>query len=89
MRFMLADVKAEKNFITIMVHTEKSIEQEKAELVGGDVTDFLNDKYLDKEINAEWPEINRKSRAQYHIRQAQKLLSDKRLVWNEHGTGVK
>jgi hypothetical protein len=54
-----------------------------------DYVDFLNDKYHDKEINKEWPRINRGERIKYHLEQLQLLTGDKMLVWNEHGTGVK
>jgi hypothetical protein len=54
-----------------------------------DYVDFLNDKYHDKEINKEWPKINRGERIKYHLEQLQLLTGDKMLVWNEHGTGVK
>jgi hypothetical protein len=53
-----------------------------------DYCDFLNDKYCDKEINKEWPQINRYERIKYHLEQLQLLRSDKKLHWNEHGTGV-
>jgi hypothetical protein len=56
-----------------------------------DYCDFLNDKYLDKEINKEWPLIDDKikqKRIKYHIEQLNKLGFNDNLGWNEHGTGV-
>jgi len=60
----------------------------KHEGLAHDYVDFPNDKYLDKEINAEWPRIKRDERIKYHLEQLQLLTSDKKLHWNEHGTGV-
>ena len=56
--------------------------------MAGDYVDFLNDKYCDKEINQEWPPINKKERIRYHLEQIELLKSDKPLRWNEHGNGV-
>lgn len=67
--------------------SEGYIPFELAELLVGDICDFLNDKYCDKEINAEWPEINPEERIKYHEEQIEILKSSK-YVWNEHGTGV-
>jgi hypothetical protein len=65
------------------------INNEHAEAMAHDYCDFLNDKYYDKEINKEWPIINREERIKYHINQLNKLVNSERLRWNEHGTGVK
>lgn len=65
------------------------LNNEYAEAMAHDYCDFLNDKYCDKEINKEWPQINREERIKYHLEQLQLLRSDKRLYWNEHGNGVK
>jgi hypothetical protein len=59
-----------------------------APLVAGDYAEIFNDKYVDKEINKEWGKIYRYERMVYHIEQLQLLTSDKKLHWNEHGTGV-
>jgi hypothetical protein len=53
-----------------------------------DYCDFLNDKYVDKNVNKEWGPINRKERIKYHEEQLKLLKSDKRLHWNEHGNRV-
>jgi hypothetical protein len=53
-----------------------------------DYCDFLNDKYCDKEINEEWPSIDRKERIKYHLNEIEKLVDNKKLHWNEHGNGV-
>lgn len=56
-----------------------------------DYCDFLNDKYLDKEINKEWPLITEKirlKRIDYHHQELMKLVHKDKLGWNEHGTGV-
>lgn len=58
------------------------------ENVAGDYVEFLNDKYCDKEINQEWPPINKEERIRYHLEQIELLKSDKPLRWNEHGNGV-
>jgi len=58
------------------------------ELMAHDYCDFLNDKYLDKEINKEWPKIDRIKRIEYHLNELMKLTSDKKLYWNEHGNKV-
>jgi len=54
-----------------------------------DYCDFLNDKYCDKEINAEWPGVDRKKRIEYHLEEIKKLVNEDMLGWNEHGDGVK
>ena len=58
-------------------------------LIAEDYVEFLNDKYIDKEINEEWGVINRKERIKYHLEQLSKLTSDKELSWTEYGNGVK
>lgn len=57
-------------------------------LMAGDYCDFLNDKYCDKEINEEWPKIDRETRINYHTDQIIKLKKKDFVRWNEHGTGV-
>ena len=63
--------------------------KEIAEALAHDYCDFVNDKYHDKSINKEWPKIDRRKRLEYHLEQARILSSDKRIVWNKHGNGVK
>lgn len=53
-----------------------------------DYIDIANDKYVDKEINKEWPRINREERIKYHESELRKLRGEDGLVWNPHGTGV-
>lgn len=57
--------------------------------MGYDYVDFLNDKYVDKEVNAEWGEIDRLKRIQHHEKQIKLLKGNKRLCFNEHGNEVK
>jgi predicted metal-dependent phosphoesterase TrpH len=54
----------------------------------GDIADFLNDKYCDKEINMEWPKIDREKRIKYHEEQLKLLKGEDNLKWNEHGDKV-
>lgn len=60
----------------------------KMKAVAHDITAILNDKYFDKEINAEWPKINREERIKFYTDQIVKLKKEDFVVWNEHGTGV-
>ena len=69
-------------------HIASFPDNEHGKAMAHDYCDFLNDKYLDKEINKEWPKITRKERIDYHLNELRKLTSDKRLYWNEHGNGV-
>ncbi|MBZ2166344.1 hypothetical protein [Methanobacterium spitsbergense] len=90
MKFMLSDVEVEpRGFIKFLYYPiEKSITQEQAELVGGDILYFLNDKYHDKNPNEEWPKIDREKRIKYHENQLKLLKSKNRITWNKHGTEV-
>lgn len=54
----------------------------------GDICDFLNDKYIDKNIDEEWPKVDVKARIKYHEEQI-KILKGGKYSWNEHGNGVK
>jgi hypothetical protein len=67
--------------------SEGYIPMEIAPLLAGDYCDFLNDKYVDKEFNAEWGSVNVKERIQYHKNQIEKLKIGK-FSWNSHGTGI-
>jgi len=58
-------------------------------LMAHDYCDFLNDKYCDKEVNKEWPKINRLARINYHLEQLSILINSERVVWGEHGNEVK
>lgn len=65
------------------------LNNEYAEAMAHDYCDFLNDKYCDKEINKEWPKINKEERINYHLDEIIKLKRSDYVVWNEHGNGVK
>ena len=58
-----------------------------ADLLAGDIVDFLNEKYIDKNINEEWGEIDVEKRIEYHEEQIRILKSGKHR-WNKHGNGV-
>ena len=75
-------VSFESNTLKIIV---KGTEEEQN--IIGDICDFLNDKYIDKEMNSDWGRANKEARIKYHKEQIKKLESDS-CVWNEHGTGV-
>lgn len=53
-----------------------------------DYCDFLNDKYVDKNVNEEWGKIDRLKRIEHHENQLKLLRSDNRLHFNEHGNEV-
>lgn len=59
-----------------------------APLLAGDICEMLNSKYIDKNINEEWFEADRKARIKFHEEQKKLLESGKYTNWNEHGTGV-
>ena len=56
--------------------------------VMGDICDFLNDKYIDKNINEEWGKIDINKRIKYHEEQIE-ILKKENPHWKEHGNGVK
>ena len=56
--------------------------------MAGDYCACLNDKYLDKNINEEWPIINREIRIKYHREQLSLLLGQKSVYWSPHGNYV-
>lgn len=50
---------------------DKYMDEELAPLLAGDYVEFLNEKYLDKNINEEWPpKENYKTRFDYHLKKA-------------------
>lgn len=49
---------------------EKYLDKDIAPLVAGDYVEFLNEKYLDKEINAEWPPQDPLIYLDYHLKKA-------------------
>jgi hypothetical protein len=53
-----------------------------------DLCDFENDKYYDKEINKEWPKIDRRARIKYLQEQITILRYKRNIKWNAHGNGV-
>ena len=57
--------------------------------MAGDYVDFLNDKYCDKEVNKEWPKIDRMARIKYHLEQISILIDSDKIFWGEHGNEVK
>jgi len=61
---------------------------EKARQVLGDIIEFLNFKYIDKEINDEWGKVNVEARIIEHLKQIDALMNIKNPLWNEHGNGV-
>lgn len=54
-----------------------------------DYVEFLNDKYCDKNVNAEWETIDRPARIKHHLEQIELLKNEKRLYYNSHGNEVK
>lgn len=46
------------------------LEPEIIRAIAGDYVEFLNEKYLDKEINQEWPAPSEQEYMLYHIRKA-------------------
>ena len=60
-----------------------------APLLAGDITDFLNEKYIDKNINEEWGKIDVQARIKYHEEQLRMLKSGNPFTWTEHGNSVK
>lgn len=55
--------------------------------LAGDVVNFLNDKYCDRDINAEWF-LDEKKRIAYHLDQLRILTLKDKCKFNEHGNGV-
>ena len=55
--------------------------------IAGDVLAFLNEKYIDKEINAEWGKVDVDKRIKYYEKQIELLKSGK-YCWNNNGDGV-
>lgn len=49
---------------------------EVARALGGDYVEFLNEKYLDKGINEEWPIPDKKQHLQYHLKRATELAEE-------------
>lgn len=66
---------------------EGSTDDEIAKLMAGDYVSFLNDKYIDKEINADWGKPNKEERIKYYKEQI-RILEEENYVWNKHGNGV-
>ena len=89
MRFMIKNNENNPYIVSFESSTLKIIVKgtEEEQNIVGDICDFLNDKYIDKEINQEWPEINPEERIKYHREQIKKLENGS-CAWNEHGTGV-
>lgn len=56
--------------------------------LSGDIVDFLNDKYVDKNINEEWFYPDREARIKYHKEQLKILENEKPVCYTEHGNGV-
>jgi hypothetical protein len=50
--------------------------EELAPLVAGDYVEFMNEKYYDKIINAEWPLRNKLEWARYHLSRAEQLIEE-------------
>lgn len=63
------------------------LSEDVAPLVAGDICSFLNEKYIDKNINEEWGKINKEARIKYHEEQI-RLLKSGKYSWNRHGNGV-
>lgn len=61
---------------------------EESRQVLGDFLDFLNDKYVDKNINEEWADVSREKRIDHLLEELDILLFNKYCFWNKHGTGV-
>ena len=50
---------------------------ETAKLLAGDYVEFLNKKYLDKNINEEWPDkIDKTTHLNYHLTRASELFKE-------------
>ncbi len=62
-------------------------ESETSLAVMGDILDFLNEKYIDKNINEEWGRVDVDARIKYHEEQI-KILKSGNGHWNRHGNGV-
>jgi hypothetical protein len=102
MRFNIANITLDDKFIVIEIYPENKIiaefpfkkgvtnlySKEIAGALAGDYCEFLNNKYCDKEINKEWPRIDRESRIKYHEEQIRLLKSKENVSWNEDGDGV-
>lgn len=59
-----------------------------AEALAHDYCSFLNEKYIDKNINEEWGKIDINARIKYHFEQIRKLQDKRELRWNSDGNGV-
>jgi hypothetical protein len=70
-------------------HDDLFLSPEIARALAHDYCDFLNEKYIDKNINEEWGKIDREARIEYHLEQLSLLNYKDNLKWNEHGNGVK
>jgi hypothetical protein len=57
---------------------------EVAPLVAGDIIDFLNEKYIDKNINEEWGKIDVEARIKYHEKMIE-ILKTGKARFNNHG----
>lgn len=55
---------------------EYFLEEDTIPLVAGDYVEFLNEKYVDKNINEEWPVPDKRQHLEYHIKRALELLED-------------
>jgi len=102
MRFNISSVVLDDRWIVIEIYHEIKIiaefpfkdgvtnlySKELARALAGDYCEFLNNKYCDKEINKEWPPIDRESRIKYHKEQIQLLEGKEHIIWNEDGDGV-
>lgn len=62
--------------------------EDKYSCLAGDICDFLNDKYCDKNVNEEWGRVKRLKRIKYHFLELIKLIFHKYSRYNEHGNGV-
>lgn len=49
------------------------LDNDVAPLVAGDYVEMLNEKYLDKNINEEWPPKDEEKYLDYHLNKAKKL----------------
>lgn len=52
---------------------ENYIPRDLAPLLAGDYVEFLNEKYLDKEMNAEWPPMDKEQHLAYHLERVKEL----------------
>lgn len=55
---------------------EKYLDKEIAPLMAGDYVEFLNEKYVDKKINQEWPAQDKKARLKYHLKRASEYADE-------------